>query len=143
MTNRSKTIQIGFITLLLIALTKRAVKPIALTKREKDYIESFMKSPDPSNVQSSKENYDLNYRLKKKFLKLHEDYWELVSFFKTYDKIFQKRTTEQTIETLLKAKSQIASPETLVNTKCVFCKGQDKQMREVNICAECSAGFGI
>ena len=116
---------------------------ITLTKREKDYITSFIKSTDSSATTTATENYDLNYRLKKKFLKLHEDYWSLVLFFKTYDKIFQKRSTDQTIETLLKAKSQIASPETLVNTKCAFCKGTDKKMVEVNICVECSAGFGI
>ena len=119
------------------------VASISLTKREKDYVQNIINEPKLSLNDKIDVDYDLNYRLKKKFLKLHEDYWELVSFFKIYDKKFQKRSTDQTIETLLKAKSQIPSSETVITTKCVFCKGSNKKMKEINICNECSAGFGI
>ena len=119
------------------------VTSISLTKREKDYMQNIINEPKLSLNDKTDINYDLNYRLKKKFLKLHEDYWELVSFFKMYDKKFQKRSTDQTIETLLKAKSQIPSSETLINSKCMFCKGSNKKMIEINICSECSASLGI
>ena len=116
---------------------------ISLTKREKDYIQHILNETKSGFNDKIDVNYDLNYRLKKKFLKLHEDYWSLVSFFKIYNQKFQKRTTDQTIETLLKAESQIPSNETVINTKCVFCKGSSKKMKEINICIECSTGFGI
>ena len=74
---------------------------------------------------------------------MHEDYWFLVSFFKSYDEIIQKRTTDQTADSLLKAKSQIPSAETLVNAKCHFCKGTNKKMLEINICIDCKKNFGF
>ena len=128
---------------LKVLLIFQEVISIPLTKREKDYIETILTNDVNQNNIINKENYDLNYRLKKKFLKLHDDYWSLVAFFKLYDQKFQKRSTNQTTETLLKAKSQIASSETLVNTKCFFCKGSNKKMLEINICVECSRSFGI
>lgn len=117
---------------------------MSLTKREKQYIELLRNNTsEEPNVEKGKINYDLNYRLKKKFLKLHEDYWSLVAFFKVYDEIIQKRTTEQTSDSLLKAKSQIPSPETLVNSKCYFCKGTNKKMLEINICVDCKQNLGF
>ena len=102
-----------------------------------------MKNDDSLISEHNNDKYDLNYRLKKKFLKLHEDYWTLVSFFKSYDQNFQIKTTNQTADSLLKAKSQIPSTETLVSSKCFFCKGSGKKMIEINICTECQKGFGI
>ena len=128
---------------LKVLLIFQEVIAIPLTQREKDYIKTILNNDSSSNNNTNIENYDLNYRLKKKFLKLHEDYWSLVSFFKLYDQKFQKRSTDQTVDTLLKAKSQIASSETLVKEKCFFCKGSNKKMHEINICSECSASFGI
>lgn len=116
---------------------------IALSKREKVYIQTVLNNKDELSKDTKISNYDLNYRLKKKFLQMHEDYWSLVLFFKSYNENFQKRTTEQTTDTLLKAKSQIVPQGTLVNAKCVFCKGSNKKMLEVNICSDCSAGFGF
>jgi hypothetical protein len=87
--------------------------------------------------------YDLNYRLKKKFLRFHDDYWALVQFFKIYEKNFQKKSTKQTDETLLKAKSQIPSLETIYSSKCYYCRRVEKKMLEINICLECKSILGI
>ena len=117
---------------------------MTLTSREKNYIKSFITySDEDTNESDFKVNYDLNYRLKKKFLQLHDDYWNLVDFFRNYDQKIQRRTTEQTQNTILKAKSQIKSLETLFNTKCYYCKGTDKKMLEINICTECKANLGF
>ena len=96
-----------------------------------------------TEINDIKNKYDLNYRLKKKFLKLHEDYWTLVQFFKSFDKNFQIKSTNQTTDSLLTAKSQIKSSETLFSTKCAFCKGSDRKMVEINICIECQKNLGI
>ena len=49
---------------------------MSLTKREKQYIELLRNNTsEEPNVEKGKINYDLNYRLKKKFLKIHEDKW--------------------------------------------------------------------
>ena len=116
---------------------------ITLSKREKEYIQTIMNTKKATTTENTNTNYDLNYRLKKKFLKMHEDYWTLVVFFKMYDDMFKKRSTDQTTDTLLKAKSQILPQGTLVNEKCAFCKGTNKKLLEINICPECSNSFGL
>ena len=120
------------------------MEPITtLSKREKNYIHNILNNKDEVSKDAKISNYDLNYRLKKKFLQMHEDYWSLVLFFKSYNENFQKRATEQTTDTLLKAKSQIVPQGTVVNAKCSFCKGSNKKLLEINICTECSKVFGI
>ena len=125
------------------------MEPIVLTPREKEYIQSILKTSSETSPESVKEKlvnknkYDLNYRLKKKFLKLHEDYWTLVQFFKLFDQNFQVKSTNQTTDSLLTAKSQIQTSETLHNAKCAFCKGAGKKMVEINICTECQKNLGI
>ena len=81
------------------------MEPITtLSKREKSYIQSVLNNKDELPNDAKISNYDLNYRLKKKFLKMHEDYWTLVVFFKMYDDMFNKQSTDQTTDTLLLTK---------------------------------------
>ena len=52
-------------------------------------------------------DYDLNYRLKLKFKKMHDDYWSTVQFFKRFEQNFAYRGTDKTKTVLSLAKSQI------------------------------------
>jgi len=118
---------------------------ISLSKREKDYLDYILKHQSNVNMTTTKseeiftedQQYDLNYRLKKKFIKLHHDYWLLVNFFKSYENHFQKRSTDQTIEAIIKAKSQIVSQDSLISSKCHYCRRSDIKLIEIYICESC------
>ena len=125
---------------------------ITLSKREKLYVTEMLnqgrKNDDNTeSIQASlseEQQYDLNYRLKKKFETIHEDYWLLVQFFKQYNTQFELRKTKRTEKVLNIAKSQIASQEMIHTSKCEFClrtNDSKTQIREHNICEECFSQF--
>lgn len=124
------------------------VSKITLSRREREYVlqklelHSLENGGESEGSPHEQTEYDLNYRLKKKFEQMHADYWLLVRFFKAFEKSFNLRTTERTKMVLDLAKSQIQSSETVVNARCHFCLRSDGvRLIDLNICEDCMQEF--
>ena len=118
---------------------------IILSKREKEYVSQLL--DNNASKFSNDQRYDLNYRLKRKFQMLHDDYWLLVRFFKSFEKNFSLRSTVKTNNVLSLAKSQIANNLSLVNTRCHYCRRTTSDLEknyllDLSVCEECYKELG-
>ena len=98
-----------------------------------------------TNQTCNQMDYDLNYRLKRKFQQMHDDYWLIVQFFKRFEQNFAFRSTDNTITALSLAKSQITNNLSLVNLKCHYClrTAEDTKIREISACNDCLKEIGM
>jgi hypothetical protein len=115
-----------------------------LSKREREFVLQLLHNKKSSNQRlfSNDQQYDLNYRLKLKFQAIHEDYWLLVKFFKTFEDNFALRSTKRTKKVLSIAKSQIANELSVVKARCHFCLRdnstiKENRLLEIIVCKEC------
>lgn len=119
---------------------------VFISKKQREYINKLLDSKDPTSMEKK---YQFHTRLKQKFLRMHEDYWLLVKFFKEYEHLFKsKKGSKLTTVALSKADAQVIQKLRTINIKknagCVFCKRKVRlEIYELESCNECANGLNI
>jgi hypothetical protein len=114
-----------------------------ISQREKDYVEQVLNKTSVSVKDHI--NYDLNYRLKKKFERLHSDYWLLVRFFRKYETNISSYNSTLTKTIVEKANSQVETTLVSLHSRCRFCKISKEDLQEplleIPVCKGCNKQF--